>query len=421
MKNKFISKIKSTFRSTFFWFFVVLLFVFILFFVAPEFFGNVISYSPSGNEIIKNINKIVNPEIKPTISPLDTVAYDKKLEELANNPPDPIIYQTVKTIEKNPKTGKSITKTIKVPLDPQPAVPHLWPVKTVYPNAGALLPFNRIVAYYGNLYSKNMGVLGQYEESEMLERLNIEVKKWENADPLTPVIPALHYITVVAQGSAGEDGKYRTRMPYSEIDKVIKIAQKIPARNAFSIPASNASRSDAGWADAGGNAVVFLDIQVGFSNLQTEVPLLEKYLKMPQVHLGIDPEFSMKSGIRPGKVVGTYDAADINFTANYLAKIVKENNLPPKILVIHRYTQKMVTNYKEIKPLPEVQIVMHMDGWGEKAKKISTYQQFIYKEPIQFTGFKLFYKNDLFTPGSIIFSPEELLKLNPRPIYIQYQ
>ena len=29
----------------------------------------------------------------------------------------------------------------------------------------------------------------------------------------------------------------------------------------------------------------------------------------------------------------------------------------------------MVTNYKEIKPLPEVQIVMDMDGWGEKAKK----------------------------------------------------
>src|SRR5215472_17397945 len=35
-----------------------------------------------------------------------------------------------------------------------------WPVKTAYPGAGALLPFNRIVAYYGNLYSKNMGVLG---------------------------------------------------------------------------------------------------------------------------------------------------------------------------------------------------------------------------------------------------------------------
>ena len=148
---------------------------------------------------------------------------------------------------------------------------------------------------------------------------------------------------------------------------------------------------------------------------------MEKYLKLPNVHLGIDPEFSMKSGIRPGKIVGTLDAADINFASNYLANIVKANNLTPKVLVIHRYTQKMVTNYKQIKTLPEVQIVMNMDGWGGQAKKINTYQQFIYKEPVQFTGFKLFYKNDLWEKGTSLMTPETLLKLNPRPVYIQYQ
>ena len=104
-----------------------------------------------------------------------------------------------------------------------------------------------------------------------------------------------------------------------------------------------------------------------------------------------------------------------------VAKIVKENNLPPKVLVVHRYTQKMITNYKAIKPLPEVQIVMHMDGWGGKAKKIGTYRNFIYPEPVQFTGFKLFYKNDVLTPGTTLMTPEDLLKLSPRPIYIQYQ
>ena len=81
----------------------------------------------------------------------------------------------------------------------------------------------------------------------------------------------------------------------------------------------------------------------------------------------------------------------------------------------------MLTNYKEIKPLPEVQIVMHMDGWGEAAKKIDTYKQFIYKEPVQFTGFKLFYKNDILTAGTTLMTPNDLLKLNPQPIYIQYQ
>jgi hypothetical protein len=216
------------------------------------------------------------------------------------------------------------------------------------------------------------------------------------ADPTTPVIPALHYIAVVAQGSAGADGKYKSRMPDSEIDKVLAIAKKI-------------------------KAIVFLDVQVGFSDLQTEVPRLEKYLKLPNVHLGVDPEFSMKMGIRPGKVVGTLDATDINFSASYLAKLVQENNLPPKILIVHRYTQKMVTNYQLIKPLPEVQIIIHMDGWGGAAKKKNTYLQFVQKEPVQFTGFKLFYKNDVLEPGTILMTPEELLKLQPIPSYIQFQ
>lgn len=379
------------------WFLLVLiLLVFILFFVFPEFLGKVYYPSKEGGAGKKSDEQVKQEKyVAPILPPLDTVAYDKKMLELANNPPDPIIFNTVKTIEKD-KNGKSITKINKVPVNPQPIKSHLWPVKTVYPNAGAILPFNRIIAYYGNLSSKGMGVLGQYPEYEMLQKLDVEVKKWEVADPNTPVVPALHYIAVVAQGSAGADGKYRARMSDEKIDKVLEIAKKI-------------------------NAIVFLDVQVGFSTIQIELPRLEKYLKLPQVHVGIDAEFSMKNGIRPGKIVGTYDASDINFVANYLAKLVKENNLPPKILVIHRYTQKMITNYKEIKPLPEVQIVMHMDGWGGAAKKIGTYKNFIYPEPVQFTGFKLFYKNDVLDKGTTLMMPNDLLKLNPRPIYIQYQ
>jgi len=372
-------------------FLVTIIFFSIFFFTFPELFSSVTFYVKTNQAelLLSGVKSI------PAIAPLDTVAYDKKINEIANNPPDSIVYKTVKTIIKD-KSGKSITKITKVPVDPQPVKTHLWPVKTVYPKAGAILPFSRIVAYYGNLYSTKMGVLGEYSETEMLAKLNEEVAKWNTADPATPVIPALHYIVVVAQANAGQDGKYRTRMPFSEIDKVLAMAAKI-------------------------KAIVFLDIQVGFSNVKTEVPLLEKYLKLPNVHLAIDPEFSMKTGIRPGKVVGTLDATDINFAANYLASLVQENNLTPKVIIIHRYTQKMVTNYQQIKILPEVQVIMNMDGWGVEAKKINTYQQFVYKEPVQFTGFKLFYKNDVFTEGTALMTPQNILKLNPQPLYIQYQ
>ncbi len=366
------------------WAFLIILVLFLLLFVVfPRLFS--VSYTKGEQEQILQEEK----KVSLVLPPLDKEAYDRKLISIANNPPPKLPTTKVVT---DPKTGVETT----VVVEPKPTPPYIWPVKAPYPNAGAILPFKRIIAYYGNLYSTKMGVLGQYPEREMLERLDVEVKKWEAADPTTPVQPALHYIAVVAQGSAGTDGKYRARMPDKEIDKVLAIAAKI-------------------------DAIVFLDIQVGFSTIEDELPRFEKYFKLPNVHLGMDPEFSMKTGIRPGKVVGTYDAADINYAANYLAKIVKENNLPPKVLVVHRYTQKMVTNYQNIKPLPEVEIIMHMDGWGGMSKKIGTYNNYIYPEPVQFTGFKLFYKNDVFEPGTVLMSPLEILKLRPQPLYIQYQ
>jgi hypothetical protein len=272
-----------------------------------------------------------------------------------------------------------------------------WPVKgQPYPNAGAILPFKRIVAYYGNLYSKKMGVLGEYPPKEMWRMLRAEVAAWEKVDPATPVQPAIHYIAATGQGAPMKDGSHCQRMPDQQIDSALAIAKM-------------------------GNAIVFLDLQVALSTVRKEVPKLEKYLKMPHVHLGIDPEFYMKDGSIPGRKIGSMDASEINFCSEYLAKIVRDNNLPPKILVIHRFTQGMVKNYKNIKLHPEVQIVMNMDGWGEPILKFSTYKSYISREPVQFTGFKLFYKNDLRKKPNHMLTPSELMVLRPQPIYIQYQ
>jgi hypothetical protein len=242
-----------------------------------------------------------------------------------------------------------------------------------------------------------MGVLGEFPKDSMISRLKLEVDKWQAADTMVKVIPALHYIAVTAQQSPGPGNTYRLRMPFQQIDKIISWANEI-------------------------NALVFLDVQVGLSDLQKELPPLEKYLSLPNVHLGIDPEFSMKTGKRPGTVIGTFDAADINYAINFLTDIVKKNNLSPKILIVHRFTQPMVTNYKQIKPNPSVQVVMNMDGWGSSSKKIGTYKSFIYPQPVEYTGFKIFYKNDTKKIGAKTeMQPEQVLKLKPQPVYIQYQ
>lgn len=272
-----------------------------------------------------------------------------------------------------------------------------WPVKNQpCPQAGAVLPFKRIVAYYGNLYSKKMGVLGEYPPAELWRKLKAELRAWEEADPSTPAIPAIHYIASVAQGAPQKDGSYILRMPDKQIDSALAIAKM-------------------------GNAIVFLDVQVGHSNVQKEIPRLEKYLKLPNVHLGIDPEFSMKDGSLPGRKIGNMDASDINFCSDYLARLVRENHLTPKILIVHRFTQGMVKNYKNIRLHPEVQTVMNMDGWGEPILKFSTYKSYIFREPVQFTGFKLFYKNDIKKAPNRMLTPKEIMTLKPHPVYIQYQ
>ena len=270
-----------------------------------------------------------------------------------------------------------------------------WPVNGPALLPGSILPEKRIVAYYGNPLSKRMGILGEIPPNEMLAKLDKEVAAWSKADPATPVLPALHLIVVVAQGAPGRDGMYRLRMPDTLIEKVYSWAQTR-------------------------NALLFVDIQVGKSNVQAEVPRLEKFLKRPNVHLGLDPEFSMKSGDPPGRKIGTMSSSDINWTVNYLSNLSKVNNLPPKVLVVHRFTRKMVTDTKGIRLDPRVQIVIDMDGWGAPWLKYDSYRDYIQAEPVQFTGFKLFYHHDT-KKGDPLLTPGEILRLTPPPLYIQYQ
>ena len=280
--------------------------------------------------------------------------------------------------------------------DPEYAKRCGWPVRCPAPVPGSILPGKRIVAYYGNPLSKKMGVLGEYPKDEMLKRLKGEVARWEKADPSLPVQPALHLIAVVAQGDPGKAGKYRMVMPDNIINQVY------------------------GWAKEA-KAILFIDIQTGHDDIRAVLPRFEWILKNPDVHLAIDPELNLiKSGKRPGSKIGTYDAADINYASAYLQGLVKKYNLPPKVFVVHRFTRNMVTNAKSVQLRPEVQTVMNMDGWGAPWLKRDSYKDYIVKEPVQYTGFKLFYHNDT-KKGDPLLTPQELLRLNPKPIYIQYQ
>ncbi|HEY0778114.1 MAG TPA: hypothetical protein VGD56_09130 [Gemmatirosa sp.] len=264
--------------------------------------------------------------------------------------------------------------------------------------AGSLLPNKRIVAFYGNPHSKKMGVLGEYPSDQMLAMLDHEVARWKAADPKTAVQPALHLVTVVASGDPGKDGGWRRREDSTVIEHMYQMAR-------------------------GHNAILFLDIQAGHSTLQAELPRLLPFLSRPDVHLGIDPEFYMhydKEGVRPSKKIGTMMASDVNYVVRTLDKLVADKGIPPKVLIVHRFTKRMVPDAANIRPTPRVQVVMHMDGWGPPWLKFDSYRDYVVSHPVQYTGFKLFFHNDT-KKGDALITPKELIQLRPTLSYIQYQ
>lgn len=267
--------------------------------------------------------------------------------------------------------------------------PHAAKSLAVAP--GALLPANRIVAFYGNPKSTRMGILGELPPKQMLDKLAATAKTWQQADTTRPVRPALHLIVTVAQGAPGADGKYRLRHSDAMIAEV------------------------ASWAESRG-WLLFLDVQVGRSTVADELPRLIPWLRKPWVHLAIDPEFAMPPGQVPGKRIGTMDAKDVNYAMHLLANLVDAEKLPPKILVVHRFTEKMLTNHKAIATDPRVQVVIDADGFGAPGLKKHIYGLVVERKPVQFSGLKLFFKNDrpMMTPAAV-------LALNPIPMYIQYQ
>ncbi|HEX7241298.1 MAG TPA: hypothetical protein VF263_13570 [Longimicrobiaceae bacterium] len=270
-----------------------------------------------------------------------------------------------------------------------------WPVNAPRSLPGAILPGRRIICYYGNPNSKKMGALGEYPRDEMLRRLDREVQRWTQADPQHPAIPCLHMVTVVAQGAPGPSGKYRSQLRDTQTDSIYRMIKER-------------------------NGIFFIDVQVGTDDIRNFVPRFEDFLKRPDVHFAVDPEFYMRGGVVPGRKIGTMTAADINYVTGELARIVRQNNLPPKVLVIHRFTRNMVTGTRDIILRPEVQIVMDMDGWGAPWLKRDSYRDYVVREPVQYTGFKLFYHNDT-KKGDPLMSPADLLRLHPVPLYIQYQ
>ncbi|HEY8448470.1 MAG TPA: hypothetical protein VIL01_15320 [Thermomicrobiales bacterium] len=252
---------------------------------------------------------------------------------------------------------------------------------------GAILPHYRIISYYGHPLNTTMGVLGTFEGDleAMLEAMRAEKAAYEAADPSRPVILALEVIASVAQNWPADDNTYLLHTDRSIIDEYAEFCEE-------------------------NGLLLILDIQIGHSTVAEEIERVRPWLEKPFVHLAIDPEFAMPPGVAPGEEIGSVDASDVAYAQDILGQIVDAHALPPKILIVHRFTEGMIRNAEQLEPVPGVQLVIDFDGFGEPAIKVDLYTHFIRDQGVEFGGIKIFYNQDL--PP---LTPSETVALDPPP------
>ena len=247
-----------------------------------------------------------------------------------------------------------------------------------------------LVTWYGNPHTGAMGALGQYSGDNLAKRLQKQADAYDNLTEKR-VVPAYQLIAVVAQGSPGDDGKWRRREAPEVIDSMLQQARA----HGFKL---------------------ILDVQLGQSTIQDELAYLQPWLAEPDVYLALDPEFDMWRGQTPGIEMGHMNSYEVNYAIHYLDNIIRQDNLPPKVLIVHQFTLRMLPDKENIDRSPVLDIVLDVDGFGSQEIKRNTYQAVMDQGQLEYAGIKLFYDQD---PG--MFTPRDVVGLNPLPSVVIYQ
>ncbi|MPZ99557.1 MAG: hypothetical protein GEU80_09535 [Dehalococcoidia bacterium] len=250
-----------------------------------------------------------------------------------------------------------------------------------------------VVSFYGHPGVAVMGELGAHEDiDDAVAELRALAAEYDALNGDQDVIPALHLIVDVAQRDPMPDGLYLERMPPEVIEPYVAAAREH-------------------------GLLLFLDLQIGWSTPLTDVQRLERFLEEPFVHLALDPEFATRSyGAAPGVVIGTLGAADVNEVQGYLADLVREHGLPPKVLVLHQFRPEMLADTADFDDVPEVEVSVDMDGYGAPWPKLEGYERYALAEYSERPAIKLFYRWD-----EPLIQPDDLMALDRPPDYIVYQ
>jgi hypothetical protein len=312
--------------------------------------------------------------VAPVLLAVTAVAAGLDLDRGRRADPDPAPAAAPTTHAASVTTLPVAVTTTTPPLPPE------------LPRGGRrLFPGYRVVGFYG---MQNLDVLGTGPPEVVGWRLLRVARSY--ARPGTPVMPMFELIATIAHRFPTPSGLYRSRQ-----DEVVQRYLQ---------------------AVRGIDGILVLDVQPGRAEFVDELRHWERYLRLPDVGVALDPEFSMGPGQVPGRQVGrTDDAAAINRASAYVAGLVRRHRLPQKLFMIHQFRDHMVADKAAIATRPGLAMTWNADGFGVRSAKLEDYHSYTRDRRFH-PGLKLFYDNDI-----DLMAPREVLRLEPAPRVINYQ
>ena len=326
------------------------------------------------------------PTSTPTPTPTNTPTPTPTSTPTATSTPSPTDTPTPEPTEPPPPSPSPADPVSEEPIDPTPA-----PDCSAGPApAPSTIAGKRLIAYYGVPIGRGLGILGANEVQTTLALLREQAEAYRQVDPCVEIVHVFHTVVTIADAHPGEDGDYNHHLTAETLRWWLDTAA-----------------AEGVW--------VVLDIQPGRATLEAELAFVEPYLREPNVHLAVDPEFIVGEGEVPGTNLGKIDGETINAVQAWLNAIA-ESTGQHKILIFHQFNDRMVLNKEVIQDYPLVDLVWDADGYGGASAKAADYNQYRGEPGFEYGGFKLFY--DLDTP---LMTPGQVLALQPPPAYIVYQ
>jgi hypothetical protein len=261
-----------------------------------------------------------------------------------------------------------------------------------YKDNVSILLNNDILAFYGHPLSKNMGILGRYSISELDEKLTALAENYAAENGGRGIRKAFYII-------------YGTVWPEGEIG----IIKEDVLQRYIQYALEN-------------GILIFLDHQIGRYDPIDALKRMLPYLRYPNVHLALDPEWRTT---KPMLEIGAVTADEINRAQQVMEAYILEHQIPcERMLVVHQFNWRMIRNREKVDSgFNRVRLVHCADGFGSPGLKRSSYAYNAEASNMPVKGFKLFYNSGIPGAGydSPLLTPKEVYALNPRPYIIMYQ